>query len=105
MTNLNLGADEPLPNIFSNPYMQTEGSLKEGDKFHTKEGCVRAIKKHHMEISADYRVDQTNVTRYKISGRNELFLFRMTTSYRKRSDSWEIGYMGPSHTCIITNLV
>ena len=44
--------------IFYNPYIQTQGSLKEGDIFHTKEDCVRAIKKYHMELSADYNVDE-----------------------------------------------
>ena len=87
MTNLNLGVDEPSSDIFHNPYVQTQGSLKEGDIFHTKEDCARAAKKYHMELSFDYRINQTNVTRYKILCRNELCLFRLTTSYRKRSDS------------------
>lgn len=50
MTSLNLGANEPSSDIFNNPYMQTQGSLKVGDKFHTKEDCAKAIKKHHMEL-------------------------------------------------------
>ena len=83
--------------------MQIQGSLKEGDKFCTKEECVRAIKKYHMELSANYRVDRTNATRYKIYCRNELCVFRLSASYQKRSDSWEIGLMGLVHTYLITN--
>lgn len=105
MTSLNLGADEPSSEIFHNPYMQTQGSLKVGDKFRTKEDRVRAIKKYHMELLVDYRVDRTNVMRYKILSRNEHCMFRLSVSYGKRSDSWDICYMGPTHTCIITNPV
>lgn len=105
MTNYNLGAKEPSSDIFYNSYMQTKGYLKVGDMFLTKEDCVRAIKKYHMEISADYTIDRTNVTRYKILCRNMLCMCQVTTSYQNMSDSWEIGFMGPSHTCIITNSV
>ncbi|XP_050878765.1 uncharacterized protein LOC127082574 [Lathyrus oleraceus] len=56
-----------------------------------------------MEISIDYIVNQTNVTGYKIMWRNVLYMFRLTTSYRKRSGSWEIGSISPMHTGIITN--
>lgn len=86
MTNLNLGANERSSNIFQNPYMQTQGSLKEGDIFRTKEDSVRHIKKYHMELLTDYRIHRTNVTRYKILCRNELYLFRLSASYRKMSD-------------------
>ena len=80
MTNLNLGADEPSSDIFYNPYMQIQGSLKEGDTFHTKEYCAKVIKKYHMELSTDYRVDRTNAMRYKIYCQNERCLFRLSTS-------------------------
>lgn len=103
MINLNFGANEPSSYIFYNPYIQTKGSLKVGDMFHTKENCVRAIKKYHMEISVDYIVYHTNVTTYKILCHNMLYMFRLTTSNRKRSDYWEICSMGPGYTCIITN--
>lgn len=103
MTNLNLGAYEPSSDIFHNPYGQIQGSLKERDKFRTKEDCIRAIKKYHMELSVDCRVDQTNATRYKIYYHNEPYLFRLLAFYQKRSDSWEIGSMSPFHTCLITN--
>jgi len=103
MTSLNLGADEPSSDIFYNPYVQIQGPLKEEDTFHTKEDCVIAIKKYHMELSADYRVDRTNTTRYKIYCRNECCLFWLSASYWKRSDSWEIGSMGPVHTCMLTD--
>ena len=56
-----------------------------------------------MELSADYGVDRTNALRYKIYYPNEHYLFRLSASYRKRSDSWEIGSMGPVHTCMLTN--
>lgn len=88
MTNLNLGAYEPSSDIFHNPYTQTQGSLKEGDIFRTKEDCFKAIKTYHMELSNDYRVDRTNVIRYKIFFRNEHCLFWLSASYRKKSDSW-----------------
>lgn len=87
MTTLNLGSYKLSSDIFHNPYVQTQGSLKEGDIFRTKEDYVRAIKKYHMGLSADYRVDRTNVTRYKIFCRNELCLFRLLASYWKRNDS------------------
>ena len=85
MTSLNLGADEPSSDIFYNPYVQIQGSLKEGDKFHTKENCVKSIKKYQMELSVDYRVERTNATRYKIYCHNEFCLFRLSASYRKKS--------------------
>lgn len=87
MTSLNFGADEPSSDIFHNPYMQTQGSLKEGDKFSINEDCVKATKKCHVELSVDFRVDRTNVMRYKILCHNELCMFCLTTSYQKRSDS------------------
>ena len=101
--NLNLGEDEPASDIFHNPYMQTEGALKVGNKFRTKEECLRAIKKYHMEILADFTVDKNNSGRYVILCRQKpIFPFRLTASYRKRSDSWEIGSIDPLHTCITT---
>ena len=80
--------------------MQIQGSLKEGDTFRIKEDCVKCIKKYHMELSADYRVDRTNAMRYKIYYLNERCLSWLSASYRKRGDSWEIGSMGLVHTCM-----
>lgn len=55
MTNLNLEEDEPASDIFHNMYMQTEEALQVGDKFHTKEECVRAIKKvSHGDLNRFY---------------------------------------------------
>jgi hypothetical protein len=103
MTRLNLGSDEPSGDVWYNPYVQMQGSLKQGDTFRTKEECVKAIKKFHMELSADFRVDRTDALRYKIYCPNEHCLFKLSASYRKRKESWEIGSMGPDHTCILTN--
>lgn len=55
MTNLNLDVDKPSSYIFYNLYMQMDGALKVGDMFHTKEDCVRAIKKvSHGNLSRLY---------------------------------------------------
>ena len=82
MTIFNLGVDEPSSRIFHNPYMQTQGLLEVGDIFRTKEDRVIAIKKYHMKLLVDYRVDRTNVMRYKIFCRNVLCMFQMTTPYQ-----------------------
>ena len=103
MTSLNLGSDEPSSDIWYNPYVQMQGSLKQGDTFLTKEECVKAIKKFHMELSTDFRVDRTDALRYKVYCPNEHCLFRLSASYQKRSKSWEIGSMDPDHTCILIN--
>lgn len=103
MRNLNLEEDKPSLIIFYNPYMLTGGALKMGDKFRTKEDHVRAIKNFLMEISTDYIVYHTNLGRYIIMCRQKpMCMFRMTISYRKKSDSCEISSIDPSHTCIAT---
>lgn len=104
MTNLNLEYDKPSSYMFYNSYMQTDGALKVGDTFHTKEDCVRVIKKFHMEISMDYIIDCNNSGRYIIICRKKpMCMFWMTTSYRKRSDSWEISSIHTSYTSISTS--
>lgn len=72
--------------------------------FRTKEECVRAIKRIHMDNSAD-TVKRTDSRRYVIEWRNILCKFRLVASHRKRSDSWEIAYVDPPHSCITTNVV
>ena len=100
MTMLNLGSDEPSSDIWYNPYVQMQGSLKQGDIFRTKKEYVKAIKKFHMQLSTDFRVDRTNTLRYKIYCLNEHCLFRLSDSYRNRSESWEIRSMGQvTHAC------
>src|SRR4051812_23905888 len=44
MSNLNLQGDEPSSDIFFTPYIQNDEELKEGDKFPSKEACLRRIK-------------------------------------------------------------
>lgn len=102
MTNLNLNGNESSSNIFYNPYMRLEDELKVGDKFHTKEDWVCAIKKFHMENSVDYTVDHTNARRYVILCRNVFCMFRLAPSYRKISVSWEISYIHLSHNWTAT---
>lgn len=85
--------------------MQSEGDLKVRDRLRTKEDCVRAIKKFHMENFVDHIVDHTDAERYVILYRNELCMFWLATSYMKRSDSWEISSMDPPHNFTTTKLV
>ncbi|KAI5405810.1 hypothetical protein KIW84_052539 [Lathyrus oleraceus] len=74
MARLNLGPDEPSADVWYNPYVQMQGSLKQGDTFRTKEECVKAIKKFHMQLSTDSRVDRTDTSRAE---------YEYTPSYRK----------------------
>lgn len=90
--------------FFYNPYMQSHGELKVGDMFHTKEDYVWAIKKFHMENFVNYIIDCTGARMYVILCRNELYMFWLTTSYRKRSDLWETSSMDPPHSCTTNNL-
>ncbi|XP_058760996.1 uncharacterized protein LOC131634328 [Vicia villosa] len=57
-----------------------------------------------MANNVDFRVDRANVERYKIYCRNTDCGFRLHASYRKRSDSWVIGYISQDHTCVNTNV-
>ncbi|XP_058727180.1 uncharacterized protein LOC131598613 [Vicia villosa] len=105
MRNLNFdGDDEPSTDIFYDPYTQTDQRLKVGDRFRSKEACIMAIKRFHMANNVDFRVDRANVERYKIYCRNTDCGFRLHASYRKRSDSWVIGYISQDHTCVNTNV-
>ncbi|XP_058765804.1 uncharacterized protein LOC131639320 [Vicia villosa] len=105
MRNLNFdGDDEPSTDIFYDPYTQTDQRLKVGDRFRSKEACIMAIKRFHMANNVDFRVDRANVERYKIYCSNTDCGFRLHASYRKRSDSWVIGYISQDHTCINTNV-
>lgn len=93
MTRLNLGSDEPSADVWYNPYVQMQGSLKQGDTFRTKEECVKSIKKFHMQLSADFRVDRTDASRYKVYCSNEHCVFRLSASYGRgtslgRLDQW-----------------
>ncbi|XP_058734136.1 uncharacterized protein LOC131605848 [Vicia villosa] len=63
-----------------------------------------AIKRFHMANNVDFKVDRANVERYKIKCRNTDCGFRLHASYRKRSDSWVIGYISQDHTCVNTNV-
>ncbi|XP_058766187.1 uncharacterized protein LOC131639741 [Vicia villosa] len=105
MRNLNFdGDDKPSTDIFYDPYTQTDQRLKVGDRFRSKEACIMAIKRFHMTNNVDFRVDRANVERYKIYCRNTDCGFRLHASYRKRSDSWVIGYISQDHTCVNTNV-
>ncbi|XP_058741164.1 uncharacterized protein LOC131613519 [Vicia villosa] len=105
MRNLNFdGDDEPSTDIFYDPYTQTDQRLKVGDRFRSKEACIMAIKRFHMANNVDFRVDRANVERYKIYCSNTDCGFRLHASYRKRSDSWVIGYISQDHTCVNTNV-
>lgn len=72
MTNLNLHGDKPSYDILYNLYMWSEGELKVGDKFHTKEDYVQASKKFHMDNFVDFNVHRTDMIRYVIHFRNVL---------------------------------
>lgn len=100
---LELGCRWTIDKYILQPVYANRRIIKMGDKFRTKGNCVKATKKYHMKISFDYRFDRTNVTRYKILCRNVPCMFQLITSYRNRSDSCEIGSMGSTYTCIITN--
>ncbi|XP_058746584.1 uncharacterized protein LOC131619513 [Vicia villosa] len=100
MSNIDMADDEPSSDIFHNVCMQSDATLKEKDSFRPKDECMRAIKKFHMLNSVDFKVDQTNVERYKIKCTNTKCLFKLTASYRLRSDSWVIGKISQPHTCI-----
>ncbi|XP_058726374.1 uncharacterized protein LOC131597713 [Vicia villosa] len=104
MRNLNFDGDEPSSDIFYDPYTQTDAQLKEADKFRSKEEYIMAIKRFHMANNVDFKVDRTNVERYKIKCRNPDCGFRLAASYRKRSDSWVIGSISQDHTCVNTNV-
>ena len=73
--------------------------------FRTKEECVRAIKKFHMNNSVDFTVKHTDSRRYVIECRKILYKFQLATSHKKRSDSWEITSIDPPHSCIATNVI
>lgn len=104
MTQLNLQDDPSSTDIFYNPYMRSNNELKVGDKFMTKEDCVRAIKKYHMDNSADFSVERTDARRYVIRCRNVICKFRLAASYKKRSDSWEVASIDPPHSCTAANI-
>ncbi|XP_058741947.1 uncharacterized protein LOC131614369 [Vicia villosa] len=104
MRNLNFDGDEPSSDIFYDPYTQTDARLKEGDTFRSKEECIMAIKRFHMANNVDFKVDRTNVERYKIKCRNPDCGFKLGASYQKRSDSWVIGVISQDHTCVNTNV-
>ena len=63
MTNMDLHDDETSNSVFYNPYPRSEGELKVGDMFRTKEECVLAIKKFHMNNSADFTVKRIDSRR------------------------------------------
>lgn len=73
MIKLNLDDNEPSSDIFYNPHMRLDGDLKVAERFCTKEECVRAIKKFHMENSVDYNIDRTLC-------RNVICMFRQVVS-------------------------
>jgi len=104
MKNMDLHDDETSNSVFYNSYPQSKGELKVGDMFRTKEECVRAIKKFHMNNSADFIVKHIDSRRYVIEYRNILFKFRLAASHKKKSDSWEIASIDPPHNCIATNV-
>lgn len=86
MTNLNLDDDESSSDNFYKSYMSSDGELKVGDCLRTKEDCVRAIKKFHMQNSADYTIHRTDARRYIILCCNVPCTFWLATSYRKKRD-------------------
>ncbi|XP_058754621.1 uncharacterized protein LOC131627783 [Vicia villosa] len=104
MRNVNFDGDEPSSDIFYDPYTQTDARLKEGDRFRSNEECITAIKRFHMANNVDFKVDRTNVERYKIKCRNPDCGFKLGASYMKRSDSWVIGAISQDHTCVNTNV-
>lgn len=105
MTNLSLNDDETSFDIFYNLNMQLHDGLNVGDEFHTKEDCVRAIKKFHMENSTNYIVDCTDTRMYVIIYCNKLCMFQQVMSYRKRSYSWEISSMDLPPSCTTINII
>lgn len=62
MKNLNLNGDDSSSDIFYNSCIQSNEALKVGDKFHTKEDYVGAMKMFNMENSVDYNVDHIDET-------------------------------------------
>ena len=105
MTNMDFHDDETSNSVFYNLYSRSEGELKVGDTFRTKEECVRAIKKIHMNNSVDFTVKHTNSIRYVFECRNILCKFRLTASHKKRNDSWEIAFIDPPHNGNSSNVV
>src|SRR4051812_45103979 len=103
MSNLNLEGDEPSSDIFFTPYIQSDDELKEGDKFPSKEACLRTIKKWHMAHNVDFEVDRSNLERYVITCKNPKCGFRLLASYRKRSNAWVIWSIMQQHTCVNPN--
>src|SRR3954463_15378723 len=103
MSNLNLQGDEPSSDIFFTPYIQNDEELKVGDKFPSKEACLRRIKKWHMANNVDFEVDRSNLERYVITCKNPECGFRLLASYRKRSNAWKIGSITQKHTCVNPN--
>lgn len=63
--------------------------------FRTKEYYVQAIKKFHMENYVDYIIDYTDAERYIILYRNELHMFWLTVTYRKKNGSLETSSTDP----------
>ena len=104
MTNMDLHDDETSNSVFYNPYLRSKGELKVGDMFRTKEECLLAIKKFHMNNSTDFTVKHTDSRRYVIECRNMLCKFHLAASYKKKNDSWEIASIDPPHSCIATNI-
>ena len=104
MTNMDLHDDETSNSVFNNSYPRSEGELKVGDMFLTKEEFVLAIKKFHMNNSADFTMKRTDSRRYVIECRNMLCKFLLAASYKKKDDSWEIASIDPPHSCIATNV-
>lgn len=104
MTNLNLHDDEASNDIFYNPHMRSQGELKVGDKFMTKEDCVRVIKTYHMDNSADFTVERTDARRCVIRFCNVICKFWLVLSYKKRIDYWEITYIDPPHNFTPANI-
>ncbi|CAK8530304.1 unnamed protein product [Lathyrus sativus] len=99
MTNLQLSGDDTSSNVFYNPSQQIEGVLKVGNQYRTKEECMKAVRKFHMDNFVDFYINRNDSKRYVVVCRNTDCKFRLAASYRKRSDCWVIGSMDPPHSC------
>ncbi|CAK8571481.1 unnamed protein product [Lathyrus sativus] len=99
MTNLQFSGDDTSSYYFYNPSQQIESVLKVGNQYRTKEECIKAIRKFHMDNFVDFYINRNDSKRYVVVCRSAICKFRLAASYRKRSDCWEICSTDPPHSC------
>lgn len=73
-----------------------EGDIVMGNQFKSKDDCVLATKKYHMTHCVGFKVNISDKKIYLICYSNAMCKFFLLSSYRKRSDLWEIGIINPS---------